>query len=157
MGGESIGHRSRPPHKGPVMFRFCVRVDCRTMLNWGPFPWCRFHPNSNLVEISHWFHSKLNQLVATKFCTWHDNWTVKARAKYVARLLSGTGYSEINVRRIWITAENLLVTLTTEHYISEYLYVQISSNGKNGFNGNKAIYLGQYRCQASTRIIYLNM
>ena len=55
-----------------------------------------FHQNSNMLNLSFFSHSYLNQPIATKFFTWHtrDSYAIVACAKFVV-----VWWSEIKLRQ----------------------------------------------------------
>ena len=76
--------------------------------NLGPISWLIFHSNSTL-EISFCFHPSCGEVIALKFCTWHDS-AVMARAKFYSDMIH---YNKITLKpifpRIWITMEKSFV------------------------------------------------
>ena len=68
------------------------------------------HRNSNLMEISCCAHPSCVEVIATKFCTWHDSWAVVPCAKFNSDILP---YNEVTVKiifhQIWIMMEKSFV------------------------------------------------
>ena len=69
-----------------------------------------FHRNSNSMEISFWFHSNSNQVIATKFCAWRDRCAVVACAKICCDLVDSCCMTaRWNFHQIWNVSKKLLV------------------------------------------------
>ena len=78
---------------------------CRDMNPCDYQPGARFfHRNSNSMQIPFHSHLDSNNVIATKFCTWHDSCAVVACAKICCDLMARRSF-----HRIWIAGKKSLV------------------------------------------------
>ena len=76
----------------------------------GPFHKRFFHRNSNLIKISFYSPPRCSELIAMKFCTWHDSFAVVACGKFCSDMVPYDGITLKSIFiEIWITMENLFV------------------------------------------------
>ena len=74
------------------------------------FPERFFHPNSNWMDISFCSHPSCSEVIAMKFCTWHDSPAIMTCAKFCSNILPYNGViRKLNSHRILITTEKSLV------------------------------------------------
>ena len=74
------------------------------------------------MEISFCSHPNTNEVIATRFGTWHDSWAVVACAKFCCDLIiSNWIRSKWNFRWIWIVMEKSLVKWVPGINITRYL------------------------------------
>ena len=74
-----------------------------------------FHGNSNSFEISFCSYPTCRGMVAIKFRTWHDSYTVVACTKPWSDMITYSG-----VHRIWIAMEKALVKWIPDHQLPWY-------------------------------------
>ena len=73
---------------------------------WGPFHERFFHHNFRFDENSFCPHLSCNDVIAMKFCTWHDSCAVVPCAKFCSDMTSYNGVILKPIcHRIWITME----------------------------------------------------
>ena len=96
----------------------------------GPISRWFFHRNSNLMEIPFYSHSNCSQVIAMKFCVWHDSCTVMKCAKFDSDMIPDNGLALKPIfYKIWITMEKLFMKWSTDllvcrwrdHSVSTYL------------------------------------
>ena len=86
-----------------MMYDHCTRSGAHFISNF-------FHHNSNLMEISFYFHPNTNEVIPLKFCTWHNSCAVVACAKFCYDInISNWVTAKLNFHQIWIVMENFLV------------------------------------------------
>ena len=94
-----------------------------SLTKWWPFQsWSHFtkkqlfHCNSNLMEISFCSHPSCSNVIAMKFCTWHNSYAVVACAKFHSDFIYMIPYHGVTLKRKsfmeWAPGLNVLNCLT---------------------------------------------
>ena len=79
-------------------------------ISWGLFHWWFFHRNSFAMEISFCSFPNCSEVMAMKFCTWHDSCAVVTCAKFCSNMIAQSRVTLKPVsHQIWITMEKPLV------------------------------------------------
>ena len=69
-----------------------------------------FHHTFNSIKISCCSHPNFHELIAMKFCTWHNSSAVMAYGKVCSSVIISNGVTmKLNFHQIWIIMEKLLV------------------------------------------------
>ena len=97
------------------------------LLNRDPFHQRIFHYISNPTGISFCFEPHIHEMIATRFCTWHDSCVVVARAKICSDLMIMVG-NTVKQRFHWICAmmQKTLLRLILGHH-----FIIINSQSRN--------------------------
>ena len=77
--------------------------------------------NSYLRENSFCSHPSWSEVIATKFCGWHDSCTVVPCAKFGSDTVAYNGVAvKLNFHRMWITMDNFLMKWVPVNDIYDY-------------------------------------
>ena len=76
------------------------------------------------LEISLWSHPCCSEVIAMKFCTWHNSCAVMACAKFCSDMISYNGGTLKPIfHRIWITIEKLFMKWASVQPSSLWIYM----------------------------------